>query len=88
MMEAKKGPKRCLFMHSWYTDPISLEGKPYLASIAKTLDHMREAEKFLEKRQYIDYSVILPQRLLDEKIYSVKGTDSTKINRPGYNIRM
>lgn len=65
----ENGSKRCIFMHSWYTDPESRAKASFFLRwvlfyfIGPVLDNMRKAEEFLEKQDEIDYSVILPSGL-------------------------
>ena len=61
--------RRCIFMHSWHSEPSSRAEAPLLLRwtllkyIGPILDNMREAEKILESTSDINYSVILPAGL-------------------------
>lgn len=64
--------KRCVFMHSWYSEPSTRVNCPFLLRwtlllyIGPILDNMRQAEKYLESSS-LDYSVVLPAGLMNGK---------------------
>ena len=69
----ENGTRRCIFMHSWYSDPASRVNCPFLLRwtllvyIGPILDNMRRAEEFLQGQNDIDYSVVLPAGLVNGK---------------------
>jgi len=66
LLTSNNSCRRCVFMHSWYTDPESRSQASFLLRwllftfIGPILDNMRKAEQFLESQNEIDYTVILP----------------------------
>ena len=69
LLSNENGCRRCIFMHSWYTDPESRAKASFFlrwvlfSFIGPMLDNMRKAEEFLETQSEMDYSVILPSGL-------------------------
>ena len=65
----ENGCQRCIFMHSWYSEPSSRRHCPFflrwslLLYIGPILDNMRKAEKILEDTDDVNYTVILPAGL-------------------------
>lgn len=66
LKQTENGCRRLIFMHSAYSEPSSRSKAPWflrwtlLAYIGPILDNMREAEKYLEKEEDFNYTVILP----------------------------
>ena len=73
LLANENGTRRCIFMHSWYSDPASRVNCPFLLRwtllvyIGPILDNMRKAEEFLQGQNDIDYSVVLPAGLVNGK---------------------
>ena len=73
LLTSENGCRRCIFMHSWYSEPTSRVNCPFflrwtlLLFIGPILDNMRKAEEFLQGQEDIDYSVILPAALVKGK---------------------
>ena len=69
ILSIENGCRRCIFMHSWHTEPSSRPNVPFylrwtlLKYIAIILDNMRKAENLLEASDDIDYTVVLPPGL-------------------------
>ena len=66
--------RRCIFMHSWYSEPQSRTHCPFflrwtlLLYINPILDNMRKAEKLLETAaDDLNYTVVLPAGLMNGK---------------------
>ena len=73
LLTSENGCRRCIFMHSWYSEPTSRVNCPFflrwtlLLFIGPILDNMRKAEEFLQGQEDIDYSVVLPAGLVNGK---------------------
>merc|ERR1712051_891463 len=73
LLTNENGCRRCIFMHSWYSEPTSRVNAPFFIRwtlflyIGPILDNMRKAEEFLQGQEDIDYSVVLPAALVKGK---------------------
>ena len=73
LLTNENGCRRCIFMHSWYSEPTARVNCPFflrwtlLLFIGPILDNMRKAEEFLQGQEDIDYSVVLPAGLVNGK---------------------
>jgi len=73
LLTNENGCRRCIFMHSWYSEPTARVNCPFflrwtlLVFIGPILDNMRKAEEFLQGQEDIDYSVVLPAGLVNGK---------------------
>ena len=61
----ESGCRRCIFLHSWHSEPTSRRHCPFflrwslLLHIGPILDNMRKAEKILENTDDINYTFVL-----------------------------
>ena len=73
LLTNENGCRRCIFMHSWCSEPTSRVNAPFFIRwtlflyIGPILDNMRKAEEFLQGQEDIDYSVVLPAALVKGK---------------------
>ena len=73
LLTNENGCRRCIFMHSWCSEPTSRINAPFFIRwtlflyIGPILDNMRKAEEFLQGQEDIDYSVVLPAALVKGK---------------------